>query len=66
MLKCPVCNADAQIEPVCAECLGHAEERGCGDEGWTVCNDCRAVEQGYLDAIVCDNHHVTVMENKNA
>lgn len=33
---------------VCAVCgSGEIGEQGAGDEGWTVCQDCGAIEQGY-------------------
>lgn len=38
----------AEVYPVCAMCDSpEIGERGYGDEGWTVCDDCGAIEQGY-------------------
>jgi|TARA_R110000787_G_scaffold87489_4_gene186390 hypothetical protein len=39
----------------CAEC-GSFEigEKWRGDEGWTICDDCQAVEQGYTEVCVCE------------
>lgn len=35
--------------PICAECEStEIGEIGHGDEQWTVCPDCRSVEQGYI------------------
>jgi hypothetical protein len=41
-------DGTAEVVPTCA-CCGSLEigERFAGDEGWTVCSDCGAVEQGY-------------------
>lgn len=38
----------AEVYPICA-CCGSADigEVSYGDEGWTVCQSCQAVEQGY-------------------
>jgi len=37
-----------EVFPVCAECGSSSiGEQGYGDEGWTVCEDCRSIEQGY-------------------
>ena len=38
----------AEVYPVCAACGSpDVGERSCGDEGWTVCEACCSVEQGY-------------------
>jgi hypothetical protein len=29
---------------VCLDCGGETQEQFCGDEGWTVCQDCGTVE----------------------
>lgn len=41
-------DATAEVYRICAEC-GSDEigEQSYGDEGWTVCQACRSVEQGY-------------------
>jgi hypothetical protein len=42
---------DATVEayPTCAECgSDEVGEVSCGDEGWTVCQACQSVEQGYI------------------
>ena len=37
-----------EVIEVCAVCLSpDAHEVHAGDEGWTVCESCRSVEQGY-------------------
>lgn len=37
-----------EVHPVCAQCDSpDIREHSYGDEGWTVCNSCRSVEQGY-------------------
>ena len=42
-------DATAEVYPTCSQC-GSFEigEVRAGDEGWTVCQDCRSVEQGYV------------------
>jgi hypothetical protein len=40
---------------VCRECHGHAEEKFSGDEGWTICNDCGAIECGYKTMYECQD-----------
>jgi hypothetical protein len=49
----------AEVYPVCAEC-GSADvgEVSSGDEGWTVCQSCCSIEQGY--------RYVTYEEFENA
>jgi hypothetical protein len=38
----------AEVYPLCAQCDSpDIGEVSCGDEGWTVCQSCRSVEQGY-------------------
>lgn len=38
----------AETYALCAECVSdEIGEQHCGDEGWTVCRNCRSVEQGY-------------------
>ena len=41
-------DGTAPVVATCAQC-GSLEigEEHAGDEGWTVCRDCRSVEQGY-------------------
>jgi hypothetical protein len=41
-------DGTAECVPTCAEC-GSDEigEVSAGDEGWTVCQSCRSIEQGY-------------------
>ena len=35
---------------VCSECLSQdIGEHFAGDEGWTICEGCRAIEQGYTE-----------------
>lgn len=47
--------SDLIIE-VCAVCHSpEVGEQSCGDEGWTVCQDCQSIEQGYSDAIERSN-----------
>lgn len=46
--SCVIDDWTAEIYPLCAECDSpDIGEVSCGDEGWTVCRDCRSVEQGY-------------------
>jgi hypothetical protein len=33
-----------KFESICAECYGQASQKFSGDEGWTVCSMCQAVE----------------------
>lgn len=41
-------NWAIQCHAVCAECgSGEIGEVSSGDEGWTVCQSCQSVEQGY-------------------
>ncbi len=41
-------DADIEDTAICAVC-GSADigEQSCGDEGWTMCSECGAIEQGY-------------------
>ena len=50
------CGASYEEEvATCAECgTTDIGEVTSGDEGWTVCNDCRAIEQGYDYVNICD------------
>lgn len=46
--KCHSCE-NGFIE-VCAECESkNIKEHFAGDEGWTICEDCNAIEQGYKE-----------------
>lgn len=50
------CGASFEEEVgTCAEC-GSLDigEVTAGDEGWTVCNDCQAIEQGYDYVNICE------------
>ena len=51
----PCCCAEYKEEvPTCAECGSYdIGEKFRGDEGWTICDDCQAVEQGYNYVNVC-------------
>ena len=41
-------NWKLEIHPVCAQCGSVSiNEVRAGDEGWTVCESCQSVEQGY-------------------
>lgn len=43
------------VTEVCAQCHSpDCREVFAGDEGWTVCPDCRSIEQGYVEVIDCD------------
>ena len=50
------CGSSFEEEvPVCAECeSGNISEKCHGDEGWTICDDCGAIEQGYEYVSVCE------------
>ncbi|MBC8295908.1 MAG: hypothetical protein H8E55_08965 [Pelagibacterales bacterium] len=50
------CGDDYEEEvPICAECGSFdIGEKWIGDEGWTICDDCRATEQGYDYVNVCE------------
>jgi len=40
---------EGDVVPLCRECLSsEVGEKWAGDEGLTVCDDCGAVEQGYV------------------
>jgi hypothetical protein len=48
--KLSITVEDGTLEciPTCAQCGSfEAKEVAAGDEGWTVCPDCRSVEGGY-------------------
>jgi hypothetical protein len=52
---------DGLIFQVCKMCHSpECREEFAGDEGWTVCPDCRSIEQGYSDAI--EKHDLTPQE----
>jgi hypothetical protein len=41
-------DAVIEVYPICAQCDSpDIGEVHAGDEGWTVCQDCQSVEQGY-------------------
>jgi len=49
------CGDEIMYEvPTCTEC-GSFEigEKWAGDEGWTICDNCRAIEQGYDYLDIC-------------
>lgn len=47
--ECSMECEDGYLE-VCSECLSQdIGEHYSGDEGWTICSDCRAIEQGYVE-----------------
>ena len=55
MVSC--CCGDEYDEevPTCAECGSFdIGEKFKGDEGWTICDDCNAIEQGYDYVNVCE------------
>ena len=51
---CCGCSDYEEDVDVCAEC-GSTEigEKSVGDEGWTICDECNAIEQGYEQVILC-------------
>lgn len=42
---CSRCIEDTEQVRICADCEGLIEYVGAGDEGWSVCRECRNVEQ---------------------
>tara|TARA_Y100001938_G_C8055526_1_gene414183 strand:- start:773 stop:1087 length:315 start_codon:yes stop_codon:yes gene_type:complete len=50
------CGSSYEEEvPTCAECgSDNIGEKCAGDEGWTVCDDCGAIEQGYEYVDICN------------
>ena len=41
--------------PTCAECGSFdIGEKTAGDEGWTICDSCGAIEQGYEYVTICE------------
>lgn len=46
---------------VCAVCHSpECREEFAGDEGWTVCPECRSIEQGYCEAI--ERHDISTAD----
>ena len=52
---------------VCSQCESHeVGEKFAGDEGWTICDECHSVEQGYVTRYICNTCGDEHKEEKKA